>query len=87
VEYLGHLITPQGLKPNPKQVQAVIEFPVLESVTNVRSLVLAYPNFSVDFVLETDACWGLCCHSTRMTSYTQWFLQAALCHPLRGITV
>lgn len=108
VEYLGHLITPQGLKPNPKQVQAVIEFPVPESVTNVRqflgltsyyrrfiaqfakiaallhaltlkdavfewsrecevafealkaaithSPVLAYPNFSLDFVLETDAC-------------------------------
>ena len=107
VEYLGHLITPQGLKPNPKQVKAVVEFPVPESVTNVRqflgltsyyrrfiaqfakvaaplhaltckdavfrwttecqeafealkaaitrSPVLAYPNFDVDFVLETDA--------------------------------
>ena len=107
VEYLGHLITPNGLKPNPKQVKAVIEFPVPESVTSVRqflgltsyyrrfiarfakiaaplhaltrknvafewsaecqeafealkaaitqSPVLAYPNFEVDFVLETDA--------------------------------
>ena len=107
VEYLGHLITPQGLKPNPKQAKAVVEFPVPESVTNVRqflgltsyyrrfiaqfakvaaplhaltrkdavfrwtaecqeafealkavitrSPVLAYPNFDVDFVLETDA--------------------------------
>ena len=36
VEYLGHLITPEGLKPNPKQVKAVVEFPVPESVTNVR---------------------------------------------------
>ena len=35
VEYLGHLIT-QGLKPNPKQAKAVIEFPVPESMTNVR---------------------------------------------------
>ena len=24
VEYLGHLITPQGLKPNPEQVKAVV---------------------------------------------------------------
>ena len=107
VEYLGHLITPQGLKPNPKQVKAVVEFPIPESVTNVRqflgltsyyrrfiaqfakvaaplhaltrkeavfewstecqrafeslkaaitqSPVLSYPNFQVDFVLETDA--------------------------------
>ena len=108
VGYLGHVITPHGLKPNPKQVKAVVEFPVPESVTNVRqflgltsyyrrfiahfakvaaplhvltrkeavfnwspecqeafealkaaitqSPVLVYPNFEVDFVLETDAC-------------------------------
>ena len=107
VEYLGHVITPQGLKPNPNQVRAVLEFPVPESVTNVQQLlgltsyyrrfiaqfariaaplhaltrkdvkfewstecqsafeslkssivqspVLAYPNFELDFVLETDA--------------------------------
>ena len=36
VEYLGHVITPHGLKPNPKQVKAVVKFPVPESVTNVR---------------------------------------------------
>ena len=35
VEYVGQLITPQGLKPNPKQVKAVVEFPVPDSVTNV----------------------------------------------------
>ena len=28
VEYLVHLITPEGLKPNPKLVTAVQEFPV-----------------------------------------------------------
>ena len=107
VEYLGHVITPQGLKPNPNQVRAVLEFPVPESVTTVRqflglmsyyrrfigqfariaaplhaltrkdvkfewspecqsafeslkssivqSPVLAYPNFELDFILETDA--------------------------------
>lgn len=36
VEYLGHLITPQGLKLNPKQVKAVVDFPLPESVTNVH---------------------------------------------------
>ena len=36
VEYLGHVITPQGLMPNQKQVSAVKDFPVPESVTQVR---------------------------------------------------
>ncbi len=36
VEFLGHVITPQGLKPNPRQVQAVQEFPVPKSVTQAR---------------------------------------------------
>ena len=106
VEYLGHLITAEGLKPNPKQVEAVVRFP--SSVTSFRqslgltsyyrrfidrfakvaaplhaltqkdisfnwtedceqafemlkkkiteSPILSYPDFSLDFVLETDAC-------------------------------
>ena len=36
LEYLGHIITPTGLKPNPKQLEAVQEFPVPNSVTQVR---------------------------------------------------
>ena len=36
VEYLGHIITPDGLKPNPGRVEAVQQFPVPESVTQVR---------------------------------------------------
>ena len=107
VEYLGHLITPHGLQPNPSRVRAVTEFPVPTTVTQVRQFVgltsyyrrfierfariaaplqnltkkevefrwtidcqkafdelkmrlvttpvLAYPNFDIDFVLETDA--------------------------------
>ena len=51
-EYLGHLITPQGLKPNPKQVKAVVEFPVPKSVTNVRQflgLISYYRHFIAQF--------------------------------------
>ena len=39
VEYLGHLITPHGLGPNPKRVSAVADFPVPASVTQVRQFV------------------------------------------------
>jgi len=33
VEYLGHIVTPQGLKPNSRSLDAVREFPV---PTNVK---------------------------------------------------
>ncbi len=36
VEYLGHIITPQGLKPNPKLVAAVQEYPAPKNIRNVR---------------------------------------------------
>lgn len=36
VEYLGYIITSQGLQPNPNLTKAVTEFPVPESVSQVR---------------------------------------------------
>ena len=39
VEYLGHLITPHGLEPNPKSVDAIVDFPVPQSVTQVWQFV------------------------------------------------
>ncbi len=107
VEYLGHVITRDGLKPNPAHLAAVNEFPTPQSVKEVRqlaglasyyrrfilnfakiasplhaltrkeqqfqwtsecqegfttqkqkltsALVLVYPDFNKEFVLETDA--------------------------------
>ena len=107
VEYLGHIITPTGLKPNPKTVSSVKEFTVPQDVKGVQRFlgldsyyrrfipklakiahplhqltrkgvpfewtedcqmafetlkvrlisapVLVYPDFSQDFLLETDA--------------------------------
>jgi hypothetical protein len=39
VEYLGHLITPRGLLPNPNKVRAVTKYPAPSSVTQVRQFV------------------------------------------------
>ena len=36
VEYLGHLITPQGISPNPNQVSSIKEFPTPKSLKEVR---------------------------------------------------
>jgi hypothetical protein len=35
VAYLGNVITPHGLQPNPKQVEAVLKFPVPSSAISV----------------------------------------------------
>ncbi len=35
VQYLGHLITPCGLRPNPERVSAVKEFPVPQNIKEV----------------------------------------------------
>ena len=39
VEYLGHLITPNGLRPNPKLVEAVEQFPVPCNLKSLRRFV------------------------------------------------
>ena len=36
VEYLGHLITPAGLKPNKRNLAAVREFPVPNNLKQLR---------------------------------------------------
>jgi len=36
VEYLGHIVTPQGLKPNSRNLDAVREFPVPTNVKQLR---------------------------------------------------
>ena len=36
VEYLGHLITPSGIQPNPNRVSAVKDFPQPSSIKEVR---------------------------------------------------
>ena len=45
VKYLGHLVTPQGILPNPNRVSAIKEFPVPKSVKEVKKF------FRIRFVL------------------------------------
>jgi hypothetical protein len=37
VTFLGHLITPDGIKPSPKKVEAISKWPIPQSISEVRS--------------------------------------------------
>ena len=37
IEYLGHTLTPNGVKPNDTKVKAVQEFPQLKSAQDIQS--------------------------------------------------
>ena len=39
VEYLGHLITPAGLQPNPRLIEAVERFPAPQDVKSLRRFI------------------------------------------------
>ena len=44
IEYLGHTLTPAGVKPNSKKVEAAKNFPILKNVKEVKSF-LGLANF------------------------------------------
>lgn len=37
VGFLGHIITPQGVKPNPAKIKAVQEYPLPKTVKEIKS--------------------------------------------------
>jgi hypothetical protein len=39
VEYLGHICTPLGIRPDPKKVRAIEEYPVPKTVKDIRAFV------------------------------------------------
>ncbi|KAJ8879099.1 hypothetical protein PR048_019705 [Dryococelus australis] len=51
VEYLGHVVSSKGVKPNQKILQSIKELPRAKNVAEVRSVV----EFSQPFIVSTDA--------------------------------
>jgi hypothetical protein len=37
VEFLGHIVTPEGIKPNPKKIEAIQRFPIPKTAKDIKS--------------------------------------------------
>jgi len=62
VKYLGHIVTPQGLKPNARSLDAVREFPVSTNVKQLKqflSLTLHYRRFVPNYARIAQSLYGL----------------------------
>ena len=64
IEYLGHVVTPEGIFPDPGKVEVVKNFPTPASLKEafdrlkralISAPVLAFPNFDEQFLLYVDA--------------------------------
>lgn len=49
VELLGHVITPEGIRPNPKKIEAIMSRPTPRNLKELRSF-LGMCNFYRNFV-------------------------------------
>lgn len=52
IEFLGHIVTTEGIKPNPKKIEVIKNFPIPKTVTEIKSflgLLGYYRKFIKDF--------------------------------------
>lgn len=56
VEFLGHVVTPDGITPNPSKIEAITKYPIPKTVKEIKSflgLVGYYRRFIPDFAKVT----------------------------------
>lgn len=56
IEFLGHIITPQGIKPNPNKLKAITDFPIPKTQREIKSflgLIGYYRKFIPNFAKLT----------------------------------
>ena len=73
MEYLGHVITPEGLQPNPKQASAIRDYPAPESVSQMCQFLgmTSYRRFIKEFAKIAFPLHGLTMKSATFIWTTQ----------------
>ena len=64
VEYLGHIVSKNGIKINPKKIEAIIKWPQPRTVTEVRSF-LGFCNYYKKFMYQ---------YAKLLSPCTNWYL-------------
>ena len=62
VHYLGHVLSPQGIKPNPDKVKAIASFPTPRKIKELRSflgMIGYYRKFIRDFGVTAKVLYDL----------------------------
>lgn len=78
VEFLGHIITPEGVKPNPKKIAAIQKFPVPKTSRDIKSflgLIGYYRKFIKNFAHLTKPLTN-CLKKNKKVEHTTQFLQS-----------
>lgn len=78
VAYLGHVITPNGVKPNPDKIKAVLKYPIPKSTKEIKGflgLVGYYRKFIKDFAKITKPL-TVCLKKGREIKHTPEFINA-----------
>lgn len=78
VEFLGHVITPQGIKPNPNKIRAIQNFPIPKTAREIKSflgLLGFYRKFIKDFSKITKP-FTKCLKKNEKIIHNQEFLKA-----------
>ena len=78
VEFLGHVITPQGIKPNPNKIKAIQKFPLPSTAKEIKSflgLLGFYRKFIKDFAKITKS-FTRCLKKGEKIVHTPEYLEA-----------
>lgn len=77
-EYLGHVITPDGIKPNPKKIEAIRNFPIPKTQREIKSFLglLGYYRKFINNLAKITKPLTMCLRKKETVKHTPEFIDA-----------